>query len=263
MTVSRRKFIKWSLGAAVLAGSTYYGVTNVLGRTVFSVLSEKQQVPVFLYHRIGSQVDDMTITPERFEADMIALQQAECHALSQQEWLNYLAGERLPERSVLITFDDGYFSDYAAAFPLLAKYGQRALFFVIAGFVGQSDRLGWPQIQEMMSYGMDIGSHTVSHNALAGLNETELRRELADSRKILEDHLGREIQCIAYPCGSYNEQVLRMTKKCGYEGGFTTRYGVNDRRISPFEFRRIPLFHFDRSLEYVLVRRGWLTPTSV
>ena len=135
----------------------------------------------------------------------------------------------LPDKPVILTFDDGYQRLYEHAIPVLRKVGFSATLFVITDYIGEMNtwdvnlggfkfaHLSWPEIREIRSMGFEIGSHTVSHPHLTWLKEADIRFQLEASRKSLEDGLGNKVKTISFPFGRYNETVLRLTEFAGYE----------------------------------------------
>lgn len=256
--ITRRKFLAGCVGAiAALSGLSliphYERIDELL-----------KSIPVLLYHRVGPESDALTITTNRFEHDIATLSQEGYTALSLDQIRQCLKKEsaaRLPEKPVLLTFDDGYLDNYTNAFPILQKYSMQASFFIITGMVGQNDRLTVSQIREMLSAGMDFGSHTVTHRSLAELNSKETSREIRKSKTDLEQIIEKPVNFIAYPCGSYTSETLKIAQEAGYTGGFSLRPGFavfNNSMI----IRRIPIFHYDRSINYVMLRKG-LLPTML
>jgi peptidoglycan/xylan/chitin deacetylase (PgdA/CDA1 family) len=126
---------------------------------------------------------------------------------------------------ILITFDDGNASDHSLALPALLRRGMKAMFFVCSGRVGNSTFLDAGQIRELDGHGMTIGSHGVDHLPWRGLDDSHLQNELAGSRKLLEDLLGRKVDSAACPFGDYDRRVLRALKNSGYRSVFTSDGG--------------------------------------
>jgi len=157
------------------------------------------------------------------------------------------------KRNVILTFDDGCESLYFNAFPILKKYGAKAVIYVVAKSIGDRNVV-WPmnenldplniltkdQILEMMEYGIEFGSHLCHHVHLPQLSIAEMTEELLDSKNILETEFGKEIYSVAYPFGSYNPDVLKMTKQVGYQYGVTTKSG-NNMIANELELFRIPV----------------------
>lgn len=152
--------------------------------------------------------------------------------------------ERVPELKARgidleFTFDDGNLSDMTHAFPLLARRGRAAHFFVLAGRIGKPGSLSAEQIRRMSEAGMTIGSHGWDHVDWRRADPGELRRELADSRARIEDAAGHAITAAAVPFGLFDARVVAAARKAGYEriftssGGFTYAASGLTPRTSP------------------------------
>ena len=205
-----------------------------------------QTVPVLLYHRIDGISHPLHISPKRFENQLKAIKEAGYTTITLEQYNNFVLGLAidLPEKPILITFDDGDADNYDAAFPILQRFGARATFFVPTGLLDLPGRITSSQLLEMRHAGMSIGSHTLTHRRLTSLDKTDLTAELALSKQALEELLGTPVECIAYPGGSYNETVLQAAKNAGYKIGFTTVSGRNSRGTPPLLMKRIPVFSF-------------------
>jgi len=214
--------------------------------------------PIFNYHHIrpmpdvaSSTITDraFTVTPEGFEAHLKYFQDNNYQAVSIYDLLNYFdTGKPLPPKAMAITFDDGYYGHYQWAYPLLKKYGLTATFFIITDSVGKPDMLTWEQIKEMSDNGMFVGSHSLSHANLAAIGDEQLRRELADSKKIIEEKIGKTVDLLAYPGGNYNEHVIGLAKETGYQAALSVYKIIDQAPKYRYAIRR---FHADDALESI------------
>lgn len=244
--LSRRRFLR-CLGAAAVAGTYSWVHTGVAAAL-------PAQIPVLCYHRIGNQPYDLAISAPRFEADLNLLAAQGYSTITLEQFRKYMREERvdLPERPVLITFDDGYDDNYEKAFPILRAYNMTAAFFIISGYIGLPDRMTMSQIYEMQNRGMSFGSHTVNHFPLAELSELDVARELRESKQALEEILDIPIDSIAYPKGSYDTRTIRIAEQLGYREAFTTRYGGANHNWPDYELLRLPMFKYDRDAVSVI-----------
>jgi peptidoglycan/xylan/chitin deacetylase (PgdA/CDA1 family) len=143
--------------------------------------------------------------------------------------------DRMEDRTkIALTFDDGYLSIYTNVFPILEKHNIKATVFVVGdnaranrNELGNSQSLlNFTQIKNLYSEGWEIGFHTSTHTNLLILNEKELRKEIIEGKKELENKLGFKIRYFAYPKGKYNDKVLGLVKEAGFKAAFTVDGGI-------------------------------------
>ena len=204
-------------------------------------------IPVLNYHQVEEKNGNpLTLWPEQFEAQMAYLADEGYTTITIDEMMEALEnGTPLPEKPVIITFDDGYADNYEYAYPILKKYGFKATIFLIYDFTNTyPNYLTWDQIDEMKASGLiRFESHTMTHANLAELTSTdELRHEIADSHDLLSEKLGYDMQYIAYPGGRVNEEIEEITRAAGYRGGFTVHYGLSTPEEGRYQMDRIPIF---------------------
>lgn len=130
-------------------------------------------------------------------------------------------------RVVALTFDDGHWSHYARAFPLLAERGMRATFFVVSDWVGQRQYASWEQLREMKAAGMSIQSHSASHAYLSTILDAALRAELVRSKAVIDEELGQDTKTFALPGGDEPRGRWRFFREAGYKMVATSRPGAN------------------------------------
>ena len=120
---------------------------------------------------------------------------------------------------VVITFDDGHETDLISAAPLLAEVDFSATFFVVAGFVGQQGYLDKTQLRALADLGFEIGCHSMTHAYLNELKEDQLRVEVLDAKKCLEDYIGRRVDHFSCPGGRWSRRVASMAAGGGIAHG--------------------------------------------
>ena len=204
-------------------------------------------VPVLNYHQVEEKNGNpLTLWPDQFETQMAYLADEGYTTITIDEMMDALEnGTPLPDKPVIITFDDGYADNYEYAYPILKKYGFKATIFLIYDFTNAyPNYLTWDQINEMKESGLiRFESHTMTHANLAELTSTdELRHEIADSHDLLSDKLGYDMHYIAYPGGRVNAEIEEITRAAGYRGGFTVHYGLSTPEEGRYQMDRIPIF---------------------
>lgn len=167
------------------------------------------------------------MTPEKFESQIQWLINQGFTVVTLKE---YFAIKKksgfINERTIVLTFDDGWKDHYSTVFPLLKKYGLKATFFIVAGSVGSSSYMDWPQILEMQAAGMDMESHSLTHPKLTTIDRKQSLKEIKESKQVLEDHLKGPVSIFAYPFGYYDQQIIQMVKDAGYDAAVTVS-GMN------------------------------------
>jgi peptidoglycan/xylan/chitin deacetylase (PgdA/CDA1 family) len=229
-------------------------------------LAGQRFMTVLLFHRITDVIpeDGLTVHPERF-LKIIRLLKQRFRVVPLAEVFR-IVRERLPmpPRTVALTFDDCYMDNLAAA-RVLADHGLPATFFITTGYVGTGRRftwdehlppmpnLTWDQVRQMADLGHEIGSHTVNHVNLGEVGPEEARYELARSREILEERVGRPVRYLAYPFGgpsNLRPEYVPLIGAAGYEGALSAYGGFirpgADPRVLPRE--AVPYF---KSLSYL------------
>lgn len=212
-------------------------------------INRNAQVVVLGYHRVVDNVrrPDTEITKADFEKQMQQLKDEGISVIPMRDFLAWKRGEKdIPAKSAVITMDDGWKSQYEAAWPILKKFDYPFTLFIYTDYVKGGPKSGgesitWEQIAEMRDAGVDIEGHTVSHKDLRGAKrgvqpgpdyDAWLWKELNDSKQMLEERLGIKVEALALPYGFYNAKVQEMAKKAGYDAIFTV-YGQKIGYSSP------------------------------
>lgn len=137
---------------------------------------------------------------------------------------------------LIISFDDGHISHYAAALPLLEKYSCKAIFFVIAGRIGErKDFMTWGHLKELVSLGHRVEAHGWSHAFLTSFTEAELRREVRRSKETIEDRLSAPVNALSAPHGRWNQRVARVCEETGYKQLYTSNPWASRRSVQHVE----------------------------
>lgn len=126
----------------------------------------------------------------------------------------------------MITFDDGYLSDYKIVLPLLEALSIKATFFITTSNIGKPNYLDWKMVNEMHEKGHIFGSHGHNHLKMTEISLEESRYEFNKSKEMFEVNCGIDINLFAFPYGLYNNNLISLSEKCGYSNCFISKHGV-------------------------------------
>ncbi len=200
----------------------------------------KQHVGVLAYHAVNAEPDKYTMDPAMFEAHVKELAARGYHGITLAQAVAAWRGEGdLPPYPVVFTFDDGYRDNLTVALPILQKYGFTATVFVATDLMGTRNYLTWDEVRELQRQGVEIGSHTASHVALAKLAPDAVRQELTRSQAAIRGQTGQAPLTLAYPFGSRSPEVEAQLPQAGYLAACTGKAGWNGARTNPYQLRRV------------------------
>jgi len=200
----------------------------------------KAPVPILMYHVIGEPAGmvaypDLYLSVEDFEEQVAWLDENGYTPVTliqvQDAWYD---DATLPEKPIVLSFDDGYLGQYLDAMPILKKYGWAGQLNLKA----EGSDLSSKQVKKMIRAGWEIASHTITHPDLPSISAEQLESELVDSKKMLEKDLGIEIINFCYPAGQYDDAVVAAVESAGYRGATTVDPGLAERS-EPFTLKRI------------------------
>ncbi len=212
----------------------------------------QSHVIVLLYHEMDSQAqvsnitsaDDLSVVVdiEDFRQQLTYLKNNAYNILTLDQMLQGDIPEAAFGKNVVITFDDGRLSDWTLATPALIEHGFPATFYVVSGRVDNDpEYVSSDNLREMHANGMTIGSHSVTHRFLAQLSEADVRSELVDSKKQLEDIIGAPVKHLALPGGHGNKRVFQLARECGYESVSTCEVDTYRVGSDPFHIPRLEI----------------------
>lgn len=213
-------------------------------------------VPVLLYHNMLTDYDEnnsiVTITPERFEEHINSLLRDGYTPITFDDYLSAVKGtSSLPEKPVIITFDDGYETNYTYMYPIALKLNIPVTIFVVAKTVGETPgeypHFTWEQAKIMQDSGLiSIQSHTYSHEAVTGKTTFMAEREMRYSKYLIEKNLGTKCNVLSFPYGYHTAQHIFMAKRAGY-----------DLSVQVGNFGRNTLNDSDKALIRITVYGSW------
>lgn len=213
---------------------------------------------VLLYHSLANNV---------FKNNHYKLSLKPCLFEKQAEFISVFK-----KKNVIFTFDDGFDNFKEKAFPVIMKHNIKTIIFVTVGFIEGSVNsevfsvkgfdvkpLSWAQIREISDSGIEIGSHTISHPNLLNIGKKAANAEIVDSKKMIEDKIGKEVKYFAYPYGgknAFNNHIKDMVKKSGYKKAYTNIMGFNTKNNDSFELRRIRIYDSDNMFRFKIKING-------
>ncbi len=210
------------------------------------------EVPILMYHRVailhGDETGDeleLTVDPQEFGLQMAWLKDNGFQTITQLQLFNALMqGAPLPERPVMITFDDGYRGVATFAGPIMARYGFVGTAYVISDRIARRPKaapswMTWGHLRGLEALGWDIGSHTATHRALSELSSTEAVEELEASQAKLERILGHPVQWFSYPDGDVTPTAAEPVGAAGFVLAVTSASGTSLSAQQPLELPRI------------------------
>lgn len=213
--------------------SPYREISQSLKPDVFDNNSVTENLPILAYNHICAEI---------FQQHLQYLKDCSYYSVSWEDWQNAkLSKTPLPGKAVLLTFDGGYLDFFHHAFPLLKRFDFTATVFLVAESIGKTNSwekadseqvqlMGWREIRQLRDAGIEFGSMSATYQPLTGLSPTEIVREVAKSRAILERGLGKPVKCFAYPYGNVDKIVEKLVGAIGYT------YGVSyESKFSNFE----------------------------
>ena len=169
----------------------------------------------------------------------------------------------IPEKSFVITFDDGYEDNYLNAFPILKKYDFKATIYLVPNQKTNhweekntsvlSNLLNEKQILEMQNSGLiEFGSHTLSHVNLSTINDEQLLNELKKSKEEVEKIINKECEAFAYPYGKFDDKIVNAVKKTGYKNATVVKRGLFEQNDDVFTIKRVGILGTESFVDFLL-----------
>jgi peptidoglycan/xylan/chitin deacetylase (PgdA/CDA1 family) len=207
------------------------------------------RVPILMYHYVSvppADADiyrrDLSVSPDQFAAHLDRIRAEGYTPIRLYDLVaNLTQGASLPEKPVIITFDDGYRDNFENAFPLLRERGMPATFFVLTDFIDENrdGYLTWDMAREMFAAGMSIESHGRNHVSLKGKDRDYLIWQALGSLETIEYNVGVRPAFVSYPAGEFDENTIDVFRSANYQAGVTTIQGVTHRSDDLFRLQRV------------------------
>ena len=215
-----------------------------------------QVVPVLSYHDFAEKCGAPLCTPKHiFQEQMKYLSDNGYTVITMNAFLGFLEYQHgIPERSVVITIEDGYRSFYKIAYPILKSYGYPATVFIYTSLVNKSKNgITWAQLRKIKADGFEVGSNCISRTDLTKKKEMEkesdylkrIKNELFLSKKTIDKNLRQKTIYLAFPHGGYNQRILQLSEEAGYKIGLSMRKGSNPFFSDPLSLKRSRIINKD------------------
>jgi peptidoglycan/xylan/chitin deacetylase (PgdA/CDA1 family) len=218
--------------------------------------TQQFDVPILQYHRVLdydaalAAGADTAVSTQAFADEMAYLACAGYTSMTVTQLLAAIDGDiALPERPVVITFDDGYLEHYTSVYPIMRQHGQLGSFAIVTDFIGSGEMyMTWDQVREMSGFGMEMMSHTVSHVSLGSVEPEEARAQIEDARAIITEQTGRDVTSFVYPAGEpfrtgdgeQQAMVMQMLEDTGHRAGLLAGwYNITQDPHAPFQLQRL------------------------
>lgn len=219
---------------------------------------QELRIPILMYHYVSELPPNadairrgLTVEPALFEAQLQYLRDRGYQTVFLRDIIETLdTGKPLPEKPIVLTFDDGYKDAYTIVFPLLQEYGFVGEFFVLSTppHYEAPAYMTWAEMREMAEAGMSIQGHGRDHYDLRNRSVDFLVYQILGIKEAVEAHTERQVTFFCYPSGHYDAQVIKVVASAGYWGAVTTEWGVSLRLDNRYTWPRLRV-HGTWSLE--------------
>lgn len=235
-------------------------VVNPLIKLLRHRLSRK--FPVLMYHSINSHPENVHpyfkthTSSELFRRHLETIRSEGYTFLNPTDFkISFLSNNSWPKQKyVLLSFDDGFLDFYTEAFPILREFEANAIVYLPTGYIGADNigitgkkHLSWQKVAELAQAGISFGSHSISHAILSKLPSSDLKKEIADSKKEIEDRVGCAVESFSYPYAfpdghpQFINELRRLLIESGYTWGVSTRIGLTSSSDNRYFIRRLPM----------------------
>jgi peptidoglycan/xylan/chitin deacetylase (PgdA/CDA1 family) len=206
----------------------------------------RKQVPILCYHQLrdwkstdSKTAKDYIVPVNAFKAQMKILADSGYQTILPDQLYNYLAyGEALPEKPVMLTFDDTDLDQYTLAYPEMKKYGFKGVFFIMTVSLGKPRYMSKDQLKELGEQGHILGSHTWDHKNVKKYEAADWPIQVEKPSKLLESITGKPVEYFAYPFGLWNPEAIPFLKERGFKAAFQLS-GKRDEKDPLHTIRRI------------------------
>ncbi|NNJ94404.1 MAG: polysaccharide deacetylase family protein [Halobacteria archaeon] len=235
---------------------------------------------ILMYHMIseprpGARFNGLRVSPVKFERQLRWLRENGWRSFTLSELL--ALGDDMPEKAVVLTFDDGYADNLRNALPLLEQYDFRATLYLVvdrhdrdwsaskkahhdSGELGREAKLTDAEVETLLASGrIELASHTLTHPNFSTLGTAEKQHELTASRQQLEERFNTPVTGFAYPFGIFDAADVELARAAGYSSAVTTEAGIDTGDVvDTLRLKRVKISGKDSLLAFILRMRGGL-----
>ncbi len=219
-------------------------------------LTQTTKVPILTYHSIDESKSVISTAPEVFRRQMKRLKEMNYQIVTLKNLIELFAEKKaISAKTVALTFDDGFQNFHTQAFPVLEEFGFKATVFLVTGHIGRyndwagnppdlprSKLLSWREIEELSEAGIEFGAHTVTHPDLTKISEVKIKREIVESKALIEEKLGIRAKSFAYPFGKFNASV-REVAAANFQAACSTNLGKLQKSSDFYALERIDTYY--------------------
>lgn len=242
---------------AVLVSSIYWKINGERLKAEYAAY-RKTGAPVLMYHGVAPELPkgwprSLVMPTKEFQAQMQYLHDEGYTVVTVEALAKRLEQGLNVDKYVALSFDDGYKNNLTVAIPIMQQYNAKGSFFVVNRLIGKPEYMDEADIKKVIAAGMELGSHTYSHNPLADIEDKYLVWETDTSRYWLKKKFdGYIVRTLAYPNGSYNARVIAAAKKYGFYRALTGHIGLNTAETykkAPMEMYRVTVADDGKGIE--------------
>jgi peptidoglycan/xylan/chitin deacetylase (PgdA/CDA1 family) len=218
------------------------------------------RIPILTYHSLDTSGSVISTAPEKFREQMLVLKKIGYRTVTLKDVVEHIRDQMpLPDRSVAITFDDGFKNFHTVAYPLLKELNFTATVFLIPGYCGKNnqwpgqtsgipilDLLTWDEIGALANDGFELGNHTMNHGDLSQISYDEGIEEILRAKEKLQSYTSLQTFFFAYPYGRYTQR-LKQALSVHFSGACGTKLGFASSTCDIYALPRIDMYYFSRN----------------
>ena len=234
------RYMKYGLGVLAFALLVFF--------SWLTLTPAPQGVVILEYHHVSDDVGEdgwaYTVPPADFAQQLDYLQAEGYTTITMQDFMRARKGKQeLPEKPVILTFDDGYEDNYTTLLPMLEERHMTAVVYMVTNSIGRKGYLSWNQLRDMQKRGIEIGSHTANHQPLTSLDREKQAEEMKRSKLLMEWNGLKTIYSFSYPNGAYDEGMPELLQENEYLNAVTGDGGINTFKTNPYLLQRTNISH--------------------